>query len=112
MKTKWQGLWAQDRQGLYAGRVIKKADIPPYTRVVMRYNKFYEKGGNKPKFIFCFADSAGYEQTCVPLDYEQGTNARLYTEEEVQTIINRCACYIGGDGEYGEHLVSDFNYDL
>ena len=111
MTTKWLGLWAQERQGFYAGQVIKKVDIPKYTRIVMRYNKFYEKGGNRPRFVFCFADSEGYAEKCVPIEYQEEGD-RLYNEEEVQIMLNRCACYVGGDGEYGEHLVSDYNYDL
>ena len=124
MNTKWQGLWAQERQGFYAGYVIKKADIPKYTRLVLRYNKYYEKDSNKPRFVYCFADSEGYESKCVPIEIEEeqpyydaeseeyftGDGERLYTESEVQDIINRCACSIGGDREYGEHLVSDFRY--
>ena len=126
MNTKWQGLWAQERQGFYSGYVIKKTDIPKYTRLIVRYNKFYEKDSNKPRFIYCFADSEGYTKKCISLEIEDEDDfdcafwndecgayftrngERLYTEDEVQDVINRCACYIGGDGEYGEHLVSDF----
>lgn len=106
MNTKWKGLWPQERHGFYAGQVIKKADIPKYTRIVLRYNKFYERGSNKPRFVYCFADSAGYENKCIQLETEEGE--RVFTESEVQEIINKCACYVGGEGEYGEHLVSDF----
>lgn len=87
MNTKWLGLWAQDRAGFYAGQVIKKADIPKYTRIVLRYNKFYEKGLNRPRFVYCFADSAGYEDKCISMEYEAEAE-RLYTEAEVRCIIN------------------------
>lgn len=99
--SKWMGLWAQERQGFYAGQVIKKSDIPKYTRIVLRYNKFYEKDTNRPRFVYCFADSEGYEDKCVPVEPEEraywddgdwcyyaGTGERLYTREEVRTIIN------------------------
>jgi len=91
MNTKWQGLWAQERQGFYSGYVIKKADIPKYTRLVVRYNKYYEKDGNKPRFIYCFADSEGYASKCVPLEVDDSgeDEERLYTREEVQYAINR-----------------------
>ena len=75
--TKWQGLWAQERQGFYAGQVIKKADIPKYTRIVLRYNKFYEKGSNRPRFVYCFADSEGYEDKCVPVEYADSLQAKV-----------------------------------
>ena len=109
--TKWMGLWSQDRQGFYAGKVIKKADIPKYTRVVLRYNKYYEKDGNRPRFIYCFADSEGYESRCVPIEVaerqpykEDGTyftedGDRLFTRDEARAIINGTV----GAVEYGEH---------
>lgn len=102
MMTKWAGLWAQERQGFYAGRVIRKSEIPKYTRVVLRYNKFYEKDGNRPRFVYCFADSEGYEEKCVPVEREEQEECpycedgiyytedgdRLYTREEARAIIN------------------------
>lgn len=86
MNTKWLGLWAQERHGFYAGQVIKKSDIPAYTRVVLRYNKFYKSDTKRPKFIFCFADSEGYEDKCIPIEYEE------YKENESkQAIIDELA---------------------
>lgn len=121
MTTKWQGLWAQERQGFYAGQVIKKAEIPKFTRIVLRYNKYYEKGSNRPRFVYCFADSEGYENKCVPIEIEEGKpykedgvyydedGGRLYTEDEVRAIINGTVA----DVHYGVHdpydiLPSDF----
>ena len=95
MNTKWEGLWAQERQGFYSGYTIKKADIPPYTRIVMRYNKYYEKDSTKPRFVYCFADAEGYVGKCVQLEIEKdeeepsAEEERLYTREEVQYAINR-----------------------
>lgn len=91
MNTKWQGLWAQERQGFYAGYVIKKADIPKYTRLVVRYNKYYEKDSNRPRFIYCFAGSEGVANKCVPLEIDDSDEdkERLYTREEVQYAINK-----------------------
>ena len=71
MNTKWLGLWKQERQGFYAGQVIKKGDIPKYTRIVLRYNKYYEKDTNKPRFVYCFADFEGYVSKCVPIEIEE-----------------------------------------
>ena len=120
MNTKWMGLWAQERQGFYAGQVIKKGDIPKYTRIILRYNKFYEKDGNRPRFVYCFADSEGYESKCAQIEidekacYEddgvfyQGNGNRLYTEEEVYQIIH------GMEEDYnlswGNNLISDYIY--
>lgn len=91
MTTKWQGLWRQDREGFYAGQVIKKDDIPEHTRIVLRYNKFYEKGGNRPRFVYCFADSAGYEDKCVPVEYENSPAQMIAELAEVMREGNRNA---------------------
>lgn len=77
MNTKWQGLWAQDRAGFYAGPVIKKSDIPKYTRIVMRYNKFYEAGTNRPRFIYDFADATSYKDKCVEIEYEDSLQSKV-----------------------------------
>ena len=112
MNTKWLGLWAQERQGFYASSVIKKADIPAYTRLVLRYNKFYSKDSNKPKFVLCFADSEGYKEKCIPLELDdddneaEGYEERKYTYEEVQYAINRSAQdALRG---YTDNLVEDY----
>lgn len=109
--TKWEGLWEQKRQAFYAGKVIKKADIPKYTRIVLRYNKYYEKGSTKPRFIYCFADSEGYESKCVPVEmaerqpykedgiYYTEDGERLFTRDEARAIINGTV----SDVEYGIH---------
>lgn len=84
--SKWMGLWAQKRQGFYAGQVIKKGDIPKYTRIVLRYNKFYEKGGNRPRFVYCFADSEGYEDRCVPIELDEDEEYEDDLQEKVEKL--------------------------
>ena len=99
--TKWMGLWAQERQAFYAGQIIKKTDIPAHTRIVLRFNKFYEKDSNRPRFVYCFADSEGYADKCVPIEQEENRpyigddgnyytadGGRLYTREDARAIIN------------------------
>ena len=109
MNTKWMGLWPQDRQGFYAGQVIKKQDIPPHTRIVLRYNKFYEKDSNKPRFVYCFADSEGYKSKCVPIEIEE--TERMYTYDEVQRAVNLAyADGKGSDAYYGDVVVEDYIY--
>lgn len=110
--TKWMGLWSQERRGVYAGQVIKKGDIPKYTRIILRYNKFYEKDSNRPRFVYCFADSEGFENNCVQIEpyklddarpyKEDGTyytesGDRLYTYADARAIINGTVA----DVEYG-----------
>ena len=89
----------------------KKTDIPKYTRLVMRYNKFYDKDSNRPRFVYCFADSEGYEGGCIQVELDNGKpykdgetyytedGDRLYTKDEVRKIINGTV----SDVEYGIH---------
>ena len=110
--TKWMGLWSQERRGFYAGQVIKKGDIPKYTRIILRYNKFYKKDSNRPRFVYCFADSEGFESRCVQIEpykldgagpykkdgvYYTESGDRLYTYADVRAIINGTVA----DVEYG-----------
>ena len=109
MNTEWKGLWKQDRQGFYAGQVIRKKDIPSYTRIVLRYNKFYDKEKNRPKFVYCFADSDGYKEKCIPLEIEETEEVeRLYTAEEVMQVIHGMELEYGL--EYGNNLIEDYIY--
>lgn len=103
MTTKWMGLWTQERPDVYAGYVIKKSDIPKFTRIILTYNKHYIKGSKRPKFVYCFADSESYEEKCVSIEYEEkediayrrsdgnyytSEGERLYTREDARAIIN------------------------
>jgi len=113
MTTKWMGLWSQERSGYYSGQVIKKSDIPKYTKIVLRYNKYYEKGSNRPRFVYCFADSEGFKEKCVPIELEDKDYAykaddghyytsngeRLFTRDDARAIINGTV----NDVEYGIH---------
>ena len=99
MTTNWFGLWAQDRPGVYAGQVIKKSDIPKYTRIVMRNNKFYEKDGNRPKFVYCFADSEGYKDKCIPVEYNKSTQKKVDELAELLREANYCPMMLPGESQ-------------
>ena len=119
-KSKWYGLW-NNREGVYSGQVINKADIPSYSRLIVRYNKFYDKDSNKPRFVYCFANGDAAKAITIEVsksDYiefgeaievaEEVSEMRCFTDEQLQRLINLVACAAGGDREYGEHLISDF----
>lgn len=53
-KTKWLGLWKQ-RDAVYSGQTIKREEIPEHAKLIIRYNKFYDKNSNAPRFVYCFA---------------------------------------------------------
>ena len=116
LKTKWEGLW-QNREGVYSGYTIKKTDIPPYSKLIVRYNRFYEKGSNKPRFVYMFAQKAAADAITLQIDKdeyislcdaEEMSGMRCFTDEQLQRLINKIACAIGGERHYGEHLISDF----
>lgn len=112
-KTQWLGLW-KNRQGVYSGQVFKKADIPPYSRLIVRYNKFRDANSNRPAFVYCFA--SGDAADAITIEVTKSEYASLaeyedmycFTHPELQRLINLVAVAAGGDGEWGEHIVSDF----
>lgn len=102
-KTQWQGLW-KTRKAVYRSQVIKKKDIPPYARLIVRFNKNYHSDTDRPKFVFCFANGKAEQAITLEREIEIGTalvkyddesgvyytmdDERLYTYEEVQQAIN------------------------
>lgn len=105
-KTEWMGLW-NNRQGVYSGQIIKKADIPNYARLIVRFNKFYEKDGNKPRFVYCFASGDAHKAVTMDSEeYREARAERVYTEEEVYRVIHGMQDYYGLP--YGNDLIEDF----
>ena len=87
-KTKWLGLW-KNRSGVYSGRTIKKADIPPYTRIIVRYNKFYEKDSNKPKYVYCFAN--GEASDAITVETTKGEYITMREADEMKEKVESLA---------------------
>ena len=104
--TKWEGLW-QSKPSVYRGKVIAKKDIPNYARLIVRYNRFYEKDSSKPRFVYCFANGEAADSISLEL-VECEDDEYCFTRRGLQDLINRVACAAGGDGEYGMHIVEDF----
>jgi hypothetical protein len=115
-KTKWYGLW-KNRQGVYSGQIIKKADIPKYARLVIRFNKYYDADSNKPKFVYCFASGEKEKAITIENDTKEFISRveeleeeldGMYTRDQVQYCINRALEY-GRQGYYaGDIIVEDF----
>ena len=119
-KTKWEGLWYQ-KEGVYAGKVIKKADIPKYAKLIVRYNKYYSKDSNKPKFVYCFANGDSANAITMEVNSETFQDSEImanriaeleeqisnmYTHEQVQYAINMASeDAING---YTDNIVSDY----
>ena len=60
-QTKWDGLWRK-RAGLYASIPISSKSLidiasgTPSVNILVRKNKFKEKGDNKPDYVYVFCD--------------------------------------------------------
>ena len=113
-QTKWDGLWWHPEYNGFSSGVISLADIRKFkgnVRLYVRKNKFYNNGeNNRPNYMFCLKDSDSTVFHLMEIEDEENEEAVgvTFTYDELQDIINRVACYVGGDREYGEHLVSDF----
>ena len=110
-QTNWEGLWWHKEYNGFSSSVLNLSELRKFkgkVRLYVRKNKFYNNGENgRPNYHFCLkdADSEIFKTLEVEEDEE---HERTFTRSEVQEIINKVACYVGGDGEYGMHLVEDF----
>ncbi len=117
---KMQGLWAQ-RQGWYASKTISKKELldligdTEQIKLILRYNKFYEKERNRPRFVFSFASANAADEITEEVqfitegyikEFDDGTEyvtvgeAIDYAREGVNSIK-------GGYGAYDVYCSSD-----
>lgn len=79
-KTKWEGLWGNiTRTGFYLSKSFNKKNIPDRFKIVLRYNKFYEKDSSKPRFVFCIAEGDAAAE--VALETEDYTTLHSKVED-------------------------------
>lgn len=117
-QTKWQGLWWHPEINAFTSSVLNLADLRKFKgmfRIQIRKNKFYNNGENgRPNYNFSIRDANSpifFDMEVDDDEYaneDEEDNERVFTYEQIQDLINRVACAVGGDREYGEHLVSDF----
>ena len=74
-KTKWLGLWKQ-RDAVYSGQTIKREEIPEHAKLIIRYNKFYDKDSNAPRFVYCFANGNAARAITTDLTETFGSHKR------------------------------------
>lgn len=136
-RSKWFGLWNNSEKHYMISQPIEINSIKEFTdsdkfRLIIKKNKFYEKGGNKPYYCFaignCF-ESANNTITSKEMQYEEcivneenileGMNKfqlkdyilekygiKLYTYEDVRKAIHG-ANYDGANG-YTDIIVEDY----
>ena len=116
-RTEWEGLWWHPECGAFYSKAFNLASLKDFkgtVRLYVKKNKFFNNGQNgRPNYLFSLQDSKSEivaEFEVEGIEEEDEEEERKFTYDEVQDIINKVACYIGGDGEYGEHLVSDYIY--
>lgn len=120
VKTSWEGLWFQ-REGVYSGKTIKKADIPGYARLIVRFNRYYEKDSSRPRFVYCFASGDSASAITLEKTHEEYMTFEemkdrikeleeqvedMYTYDEVNSAV-RAAARDGANG-YTDVIASDY----
>ena len=91
-RTKWEGLW-HNRPGVYSGKVISKSSIPKKTRLIIRMNKYHEKGDSKPHYVYCFADAEAWDAEVDNLEqyeYDECPNCGEKWNNGVSYRFNYC----------------------
>lgn len=103
-QTNWSGLWWHPETNSFSSAVVSLSELRKFkgtVRLYVRKNKFYNKGENdRPNYMFSLRDvksdkyltlgietyaTAPYQDEGV---YYTGDGVRLYTREEVRSIIN------------------------
>lgn len=119
-KTSWEGLWFQ-RPGVYSGKKIKKSDIPAYSRLIVRFNKYWEKDSLRPKYVYCFAQEDASNAITMELSrdeyvaFEDLKNRIFELEEQIESMytyeqVNRAVRRAAEDGQngYTDVIASDY----
>lgn len=60
-KTSWMGLWYQPGRTYYTSASFSLADLRKFKgniRFVLRKNKYFEKGTNRPNYVFMLVDAS------------------------------------------------------
>lgn len=119
-KTSWEGLWRQ-REGVYCGYTLKKADIPNYAKLIVRFNRNYKADKNRPKFVYCFASGDAAKAITIEKTHDEYVSFEemeerireleeqvdsMYTYDEVTRAVRQAA--IDGANGYTDVIASDY----
>ena len=123
MQTEWLGIWKNENYNGYMSQSINLNVLKEFkgnVRFYLRKNRYYKKDSDRPFYVLCVKDSksptfsinASVEEdramARIGHDDSEIVTGMVFSHSDLQSLINKVACYIGGDGEYGEHLVEDF----
>lgn len=115
MQTEWGGLWYHPETRSYRSTTINLALLREFkgnVSLVVRHNWYFEKGSDKPKFIFALRDSKAQDSIELKArgvdwspyyDYATGSyytedDEKLYTESEALSMLEQ----MKSDLMYGE----------
>jgi hypothetical protein len=90
--TSWEGLWWHPEYNGFSSAVISLANLKKFkgkVRLYMRKNKYFNGGENgRPNYNFCLRDADADIFNTLTVEDDRYDGERLYTEEEVRTIVN------------------------
>lgn len=113
-RTNWEGLWYHNDTNLYSSVAFNMSQLKKFkgsVRILARKNKWYNGGENgRPNMVFTICDSKS--ETPYEVEVQDITDnheeRKSFTYDELEDLINRVASDFGGDGQYGNALVTDY----
>lgn len=117
-QTKWEGIWWHPEYNGFSSAAInlsKLKQFKGYVRLYVRKNKYYCGGtNNRPNYMFCIKDSNSPTFHDIDIKDDETTlleDMYCFTHEQLQQLIDRVACSVGGDSEYGMNVVGDYIHE-
>lgn len=90
IKTEWLGLWESGTSDTYTSKAFPKKDVQSLLKgkgerklLMVRKNRYWSKGSNRPKFVFCFADC---NSARMDVDVKNSIKNHEFTFEEVVKV--------------------------
>jgi len=109
-QTAWCGLWWHPEYNGFSSEVLSLADLRKFkgkVRLYVRKNRMYEGGKNgRPNYCFTLRDANA--EVFNALEVEDYEDKKLFSRKELQDLINKVACYVGGECWFNECLVKDY----
>lgn len=111
--TAWEGLWWHPESGYFSSKAFDLTGLKQFkgsVRIFVKKNKYFNKGKNgRPNYLFSITASDSGEVSNIKAD-NTGENLtdRRFTYNEVQEIINKIVCEIGGSELEDKYHVVDY----
>lgn len=122
MQNEWMGIWRNEGYNGYVSQTFSLDVFKQFkgnVKFYLRKNRYYTKDSSRPYFVLCVKEckspvfnelrvktDASYAR--IGHDDDEIVTGMVFSHSDIQSLINKVACAVGGDSEYGEHIVSDF----